>query len=222
MNAILREDYEAPVLTLEAIEAHLSHMQPDLSAVKAALPVLRDKIDDLSSNVDSKIDQANRDRAAGDAMLAEKIDQKFEQLSAKTDAKIDQANTERAAGDATLAEKIDQANKDRAAGDAMLAEKIDQANRDRAAGDAALAEKIDQLSTRVDAKFDQFAARFDAKIDQANKDRAAGDAALAGKIDHVTERVLEIQGTQKGLVWFITSVTLIAAGASIAHSLGWI
>jgi hypothetical protein len=58
-----------------------------------------------------KIDQANKDRAAGDAVLAEKIDQ---------------ANKDRAAGDAMLAQKIDQANRDREAGDVRLGEKIDK------------------------------------------------------------------------------------------------
>jgi len=131
MNAILREKDVAPVLTIEAIEVHLGHMQPDIAAVKAALPVLRDKIDRLSEKTDSKIDQANRDRAAGDAMLAE-------------------------------------------------------------------------------------------KIDQANKDRAAGDTALAGKIDHLTELVLEIQGSQKGLKWFIGSATVIFGGIALARTMGWI
>ncbi len=204
MNAILRENDEAPVPTLETIDAHLSHMRPDLEAVKAALPVLRDKIDNLSSKVDSKIDQANRDRAAGDAMLAEKIDQKFEQ-----------ANKERAAGDAALAEKIDQLS-------AKTDARFDQANRERAAGDAALAEKIDQLSAKTDARFDQ-----------ANKERAAGDAALGEKIDKLSakvdtkfdslmERVLEMQGQQKGFKWFIASLALIIAGATLAHDMGWI
>ena len=175
MNAILRENDEAPVPTLETIDAHLSHMRPDLEAVKAALPVLRDKIDNLSSKVDSKIDQANRDRAAGDAMLAEKIDQKFEQ-----------ANKERAAGDAALAEKIDQLS-------AKTDARFDQANKERAAGDAALGEKIDKLSAKVDTKFDS-----------------------------LMERVLEMQGQQKGFKWFIASLALIIAGATLAHNMGWI
>jgi hypothetical protein len=102
------------------------------------------------------------------------------------------------------AEKIDQLS-------AKVDTRITQANEDRAAGDAVLAEKIDQLSAKVDTR-----------ITQANEDRAAGDAALSGKIDKLTERVLEMQGTQKGLVWFLTSVGLIAAGVSIARTLGWI
>src|SRR3954467_5392927 len=112
MNAILRE-CEAVVLTNEAIEVHLSYLRP-------AVEALGEKID----RVNGKIDQANKDRIAGDAMLAQKIDQ---------------ANNDRIAGDAMLAQKIDQANNDRIAGDAMLAQKIDQANNDRIAGDAMLA-----------------------------------------------------------------------------------
>ena len=77
MNAILREDCEAPVLTHEAIEVHLSYLRPAVEALG------------------EKLDQANKDRAAGDTVLAEKIDQ---------------ANKDRAAGDAMLAEKIDRTN----------------------------------------------------------------------------------------------------------------
>ncbi len=74
MNAILREECEVSVLTNEAIEVHLSYLRP---AVESLL---------------EKMDPANKDREAGDAMLA---------------AKIDQANKDRAAGDAMLSEKID-------------------------------------------------------------------------------------------------------------------
>jgi hypothetical protein len=42
MNAIFREKYEAPVLTMEAIEVHLSYLRPGLEAVQAALPVLHE------------------------------------------------------------------------------------------------------------------------------------------------------------------------------------
>jgi hypothetical protein len=83
MNAILRER-EADVLTNEAIEVHLSYLRPAVEALG------------------EKIDQANKDRIAGDAMLAEKIDQ---------------ANQDRIAGDTMLAEKIDKTN-----------EKLDQTN----------------------------------------------------------------------------------------------
>jgi hypothetical protein len=175
MNAILREKYEAPVLTNEAIEVHLSYLRP---AVESLI---------------EKIDQANKDRAAGDAMLADKIAAGHALLTEKI-----------AAGDALLAEKIDQANKDRAAGDAMLADRI-------AAGDAMLADKI--------AAGDALLAE---KIDQANKDRAAGDATLADKIDKLADRMMEMKSSQDGLKWFVGSLTLIVSGLSIAHTLGWI
>jgi hypothetical protein len=33
---------------------------------------------------------------------------------------------------------------------------------------------------------------------------------------------MKIQGSQDGLKWFLSSLALIAAGISIAHSLQWI
>jgi hypothetical protein len=62
MNAILRE-CEAVVLTNEAIEVHLSYLRPAVEAV------------------DKKIDQANKDRIAGEAMLAGKIDKANDRIS---------------------------------------------------------------------------------------------------------------------------------------------
>ena len=91
MNAILREECEAPVLTHEAIEVHLSYLRPAVEEIRAELPVLREKIEALSEKLSGKIDQANKDRATGDAMLAEKIDQ---------------ANKDRAAGDIALMERV--------------------------------------------------------------------------------------------------------------------
>src|SRR5262245_47574532 len=69
MYAILRK-CEAVVLTNEAIEVHLSYLRPAVEALG------------------QKLDQANKDRIAGDTMLAEKIDH---------------ANKDRIAGDALLA-----------------------------------------------------------------------------------------------------------------------
>src|SRR5262245_51139158 len=132
MNAVFREDCEAPVITLKAVEAHLSHMQPDLSAVKAAMPVLRDKMDAMASKLEAKINESNRDRVSGDAALAEKIEQ---------------ANKDRAAGDAALSEKIDQ-----------LSIRVD-AKIDRLA--AKVDEKIDRLSAKVDEKIDRLETRID-------------------------------------------------------------
>jgi len=99
MNAILREECEAPVLTYEAIEVHLSYLRPAVEEVRAELPVLRDKIealdkrlsdkiDALSGSLNEKIDQANKHRVAGDAMLGEKIDkltERFMKMQASQD-----------------------------------------------------------------------------------------------------------------------------------------
>jgi hypothetical protein len=182
MNAVLREEYEAPVLTNEAIEVHLSYLRP---AVETLI---------------KKVDQADKDRAAGDALLADKIAAGDALLADRMSAGYALLLEKIAAGDALLAEKIDQANKDRAAGDTLLAEKIDQANKDRAAGDTLLAEKIDQ----------------------ANRDRAAGDAMLADKIDKLGDRLMEMKSSQDGLKWFVSSLTIIASGFSIARNQGWI
>jgi hypothetical protein len=81
MNASIRDKDQAHVLTNEAIEVHLLHLRSGLDGVQAALPVLRDKIDQLSVTVDSKIektrdaiDKADERRAAGDAALGARIE----------------------------------------------------------------------------------------------------------------------------------------------------
>ena len=51
------------MLTHEAIEVHLSYLRPAVEALA------------------QKLDQANKDRAAGDAMLGEKIDQTSKEIS---------------------------------------------------------------------------------------------------------------------------------------------
>jgi hypothetical protein len=185
MNALIRIDHEAPVLTLEQIEVHLSYMRPDLEAANAALPVLRDKLDALSEKVDSKFDAANRDRITGDEMLADKIEQ---------------ANKGRAAGDEMLAAKIDQANRDRIAGDEMLAEKIERANRERAAGDEALGAKIDQASTKVDAKIDATNAR----IDVTNQSVAKLEKAVTGIHSKLNAPLLLAGGLTTAFGFFVS------------------
>jgi prefoldin subunit 5 len=82
MNAVIREKYEARVLRNETIEVHLQYLRSGFDAVQAALPVLRDKIDLLSTRVDEKIDMAAQERAAGDAALGAKIDKAVEKLEA--------------------------------------------------------------------------------------------------------------------------------------------
>lgn len=135
MNAILREQYEAPVLTNEAIEVHLSYLRPALEAVQAELPVLHQKI--------------------------EKLDEK-------------------------------------------------------------LSAKIEELDEKLSAKIETLSGSLNGRIDQANKDREAGDVMLGEKIDNLAEQVMKIRGSQEGLKWFLSSLALIAAGVSIAHTLGWI
>ena len=117
MNAILREECEAPVLTNEAIEIHLSYLRPAVEAMQAELPVLRKEIKAL----DEKLNR-----------------------------------------------------------------------------------KIDALDERLNGKID------------------ALDRRLSDKIDKLTERVLEMQGNQKGLILFLTIVGLLASGVSIARTLSWI
>ena len=94
MNAVIREKYEARVLSNETIEVHLQYLRAGFDAVQAALPVLRDKIDLLSAKVDEKIDKANTEPAAGDAALSVKIDKAVDKLEASDAAlgvKIDRA-----------------------------------------------------------------------------------------------------------------------------------
>ena len=104
MNAIIRKKCEAPVLTNEAIEVHLMYLRSGLDAVQSALPVLRDKIDQLSMTVDSKIEKSTARIEAVNAALSEKID--------KTNARIEAINT-------SLGEKI-------VAGDTALGQRIDK------------------------------------------------------------------------------------------------
>jgi hypothetical protein len=121
MNAVLREEYEAPVLTNEAIEVHLSYLRP-------AVDRLIEKVDALDEKLNGKVDDLNGKIDRLDKELNGKIDRLDKELNGKIDALGKEFNgkLER------LGERLDQ--------------KIDQANKDRAAGDAALGEKIDKLS----------------------------------------------------------------------------
>jgi chromosome segregation ATPase len=139
MNSIFRERYEAPVLTNETIEVHLSYLRSGFDAVQAALPVLRDKIDQLSEKVDAKFEA-----------LSEKTDARIDAVSISLGEKIDKADHERIAGDAVLSEKIH-------ALDVSLSQKIDKANEERSAGDAALIKKIDALDASLSQKIEKTA-----------------------------------------------------------------
>ena len=73
MNAILRE-YEAPVLTNDAIEVHLSYL-------RAAVEGLVQKVDQVSKEsvtrdekLAQKLDQVSKDSIARDELLVQKID----------------------------------------------------------------------------------------------------------------------------------------------------
>ena len=68
MNAILHEECEAPVLTNEAIEVHLSYLRPAVEAVQADVTVLREKIEALDQRLSGKIEGL-------DKKLNEKMDQ---------------------------------------------------------------------------------------------------------------------------------------------------
>ena len=111
MNAFILEKYETHVLTNETIEVHLQYLRSGLDTVQAALPVLRDKIDVLSTTVDAKIEKTNARIEAVSTSLGEKIE--------KTNARIDALNT-------SLSEKIEKANEQRAAGDTALGERVDK------------------------------------------------------------------------------------------------
>ena len=78
------------MLTNEAIEVHLTYLRSGFDAMQSALPVLRDKIDQLS----------------------EKMDEKFAASNAALVAMIEKADAGRAAGDAALAEMIRKASDD--------------------------------------------------------------------------------------------------------------
>ena len=69
MNAVLREECEASVLTNEAIEVHLSYLRPAVEAIQAELPALRNDIKALDEKLNDKIDQK-----------VDKLDQKIEKL----------------------------------------------------------------------------------------------------------------------------------------------
>jgi hypothetical protein len=83
MNAILRE-YEAPVLTNEAIEVHLSY-------VRSAVEGLAQKLDQFAREsvardeaLAQKIDQVSKESIARDQTLAAKIEKTNETLIERT------------------------------------------------------------------------------------------------------------------------------------------
>ena len=65
MNAILRDDCEANVLTNEAIEVHLSYLRPAVEALGDKLNALdsklSDKLDTMNKELNNKIDQRDKE-----------------------------------------------------------------------------------------------------------------------------------------------------------------
>ena len=82
--------------------------------------------------------------------------------------------------------------------------------------------KIEALNEKTNARIDALDTSLSANIGIANEQRAAGDTALGEKIDKLTERVLEVQGHQKAVLWVISIFSIIASVVSIAHTLDWI
>ena len=74
MNAVICEKYEARVLTNDTIEVHLQYLRTGLDGVQTALPVLRDKIDQLSTTVDAKIEKTNDRIDALNKSLSDRIE----------------------------------------------------------------------------------------------------------------------------------------------------
>jgi hypothetical protein len=61
MNAILRDNCEAIVLTNEAIEVHLSYLRPAVEALAVKLDQLNKKFDDKLAEMNKKMDQRDKE-----------------------------------------------------------------------------------------------------------------------------------------------------------------
>ena len=71
MNAVLREKYEPPMLTIEAIEVHLEsllkgqdELREDVRELRADNKSLRDKVDTLDKKIDA-VDKNLSDKISG-------------------------------------------------------------------------------------------------------------------------------------------------------------
>ena len=93
MNAVLREECEASVLTNEAIEVHLSYLRPAVEAIQTELPALRNEIKALDEKLNGKIDALDEKLSgkidALDKRLSDKIDQKADKVDQKIDKLCD-------------------------------------------------------------------------------------------------------------------------------------
>jgi hypothetical protein len=75
MNALIREKYEVPVSTNEAIEVHLTYLRNGFDSLAA-------RIEAVNKSLSEKIDKANEQRSAGDAALSVKMDKLTEKVLA--------------------------------------------------------------------------------------------------------------------------------------------
>jgi hypothetical protein len=84
MNAIIREKYEAPVLTNETIEVHLTSLRKGFDSLTARIETvntsLTARIEAINTSLSEKIEKANAQRAAGDAALSVKMDKLTEKV----------------------------------------------------------------------------------------------------------------------------------------------
>ncbi len=88
MNAVLRENYEAPMLTIEAVEAHLdalhtgqNELREDVRELRADNKSLRDKLDALDQKLSDKVTALDQKLSDKVTALDHKLSDKILQLS---------------------------------------------------------------------------------------------------------------------------------------------
>jgi chromosome segregation ATPase len=81
--------------------------------------------------------------------------------------------------------------------------------------------KIDALDEKLTGRIDALDEKLTGRIDAQGEKQSGKIDALGDKLDKLTERVLEMQGNQKGLILFLTLSTLIVAGVAAARQLNW-
>lgn len=79
----------------------------------------------------------------------------------------------------------------------------------------ALGDKLEELDKKLGDGLSKVNRKIDGKLDELNKKIDLRDK------EHI-ERFSRIQASLDGLKWFISSTAILASGASIAHTLGWI
>jgi chromosome segregation ATPase len=101
MNAVVQENYEVSMLTIEAVEVHLAslhkgqdELREDVRELRADNKSLREKVDAIHESLDAKIDGVNTSLSA-----------KIDDVNASLNARIDAVS-------ATLTEKISLLGKD--------------------------------------------------------------------------------------------------------------